>query len=55
VYAFQTLGYLLTHLKQTQPYTLLMGVLTFVPLFALSKWKKKQRELAEVRRRRDVT
>lgn len=31
-----------------QPFVLLMGGITFIILFAISKWKKRMRALAEV-------
>jgi hypothetical protein len=33
---------------QVQVYTLMMGLVTFTALFMLSKWKRRQRALAEV-------
>lgn len=49
VYAFQTLEYLFRHIHRTKPYTLLMGLISFTSLYALSWWKRKQKALAEVR------
>lgn len=47
-YAWQTLYYLFAHIKETQPYTLLMGVVTCALLYALSKWRRAIKARMEV-------
>lgn len=47
-YAWQTLYYLFAHIKETQPWTLLMGVITCAFLYALSKWRRATKARMEV-------
>ena len=48
-YAWQTLYYLCAHIRETEPWTLLLGVVTCGLLFALSKWRRLTKARMEVR------
>lgn len=47
-YAWQTVYYLFAHIRETKPWTLLLGVVTCALLFALSKWRRITRARIEV-------
>ncbi len=49
-YAYQTLEYLFTHLKEIKPWTLLLGSVTFALLFSLSRWRRQTKARFEKQR-----
>jgi SulP family sulfate permease len=50
-YAWQTLFYLFAHIRETEPWTLLLGIVTCALLFVLSKWRRVTKVRMEVRGR----
>lgn len=49
-YAWQTVYYLFAHIRETKPWTLLLGVVTCALLYAVSKWRRVNKARMEVRR-----
>lgn len=49
-YAYQTLQFLFEHIKETKPYTLLLGMVTFTFLFTLSRWRRLTKASVEKQR-----
>lgn len=49
-YAYQTLQFLFEHIKETKPWTLLLGMVTFTLLFTLSRWRRLTKARIEKQR-----